>query len=60
MFVGIMPIRLTDNFCVPGSATVSVALVGVSPTNRLSINRIGVVGMNQRAIIGKKRVATPG
>jgi hypothetical protein len=38
-----MPIRLTDNFRVPGSATVSVAHVGVSPTDLLTINRIGIV-----------------
>ncbi len=36
-----MPNRLTDNFRVPGSATVPVAHVGVSPADRLSINRIG-------------------
>jgi hypothetical protein len=38
-----MLIRLADNFCVPGSATVSVAPVGVSPTDVLPTNRIGTV-----------------
>jgi hypothetical protein len=38
-----MPVRLTDDFCVPGSATVPVAHVGVSPTDHLSINRTGIL-----------------
>jgi hypothetical protein len=37
-----VPIRLADNFCVPGSATVSVAPVDVSTTGILPINRIGM------------------
>jgi hypothetical protein len=42
-FVITMPIRLADIFKVPGSATVPVAPVGVSPTGLLSTNRIGMV-----------------
>jgi hypothetical protein len=37
-----MPIRLADNLPIPGSATVSVAPVGVSPTVVLPTNRIGM------------------
>jgi hypothetical protein len=43
-----MPIRLTDNFRAPGSATVSVAHVGVSPMDHLTINRIGKVQIMRR------------
>ncbi len=45
-FNNFMPIRLADNFPVPGSATVSVAPVGVSPTDLLSTNRIGTNNFN--------------
>jgi hypothetical protein len=37
-----MPIRLADNLPIPGSATVSVAPVGVSPTVVFPTNRIGM------------------
>jgi hypothetical protein len=44
-----MPIRLVDSFRVPGSATVSVALVGVSPTDHLAINRIGNIRFSMKS-----------